>query len=367
MKIAILVALFPPEWLAGTEIATYNISKHLAIRGYEVHVITSLDKGLPRESTEQGFYIHRIGWQKVRFLGAISFWLEILATLREIKPDIVHSQDVGMGMPGFLAKKLLKKPHIVWGRGIDVYDPGLLMKPFSKLVLQNADTVIALTKDMKGKIQEICNREIRVIPNGIDLQEFNSTRRNGMQYKRQADTDEKLIIYIGRFRSNKGVNYLIEAMNIIRQKNQCVRLLLGGDGPEEENLKYLTRQLKLGCNIDFLGQIPNKQVPQYMAAAYVFVLPSLNEGFPNVVLEAMASGLPIIASKVGGLPEIIKEGENGFLVEPRNPGQIAEKVLLLLQNTELRKIISTNNKEKAKVYSWESVIDSLEEVYQSYL
>ena len=121
-----------------------------------------------------------------------------------------------------------------------------------------------------------------------------------------------------------------------------------------------------GC-IDFLGQIPNEKVPQYMAAADVFVSSSLYEGFPNVVLEAMVAGLPVIASKVGGLPEIIKDGENGFLVEPKNPELITEKVLLLLGDEELRKRISRNNRKKAKGYSWESVVERLEEVYRSLL
>jgi len=102
-----------------------------------------------------------------------------------------------------------------------------------------------------------------------------------------------------------------------------------------------------------------------MAASDVFVLPSLSEGFPVTVVEAMASGLPIVATTIRGLPEIIKDGKkNGFLVEPKNPEQIAEKVLLVLENDKLRERISEKNKEKAKGYSWEAVIEKLERVYE---
>jgi glycosyltransferase involved in cell wall biosynthesis len=112
-----------------------------------------------------------------------------------------------------------------------------------------------------------------------------------------------------------------------------------------------------------VGKVPHDEIPAYMASADVFVLPSLSEGFGIAALEAMAMGLPIIATKVGGLLEIIKDGENGFLVEPRNPVEIAEKCVLLLTNDDLRASISRNNREKAKDYSWEKVIERLEKVY----
>jgi glycosyltransferase involved in cell wall biosynthesis len=112
-----------------------------------------------------------------------------------------------------------------------------------------------------------------------------------------------------------------------------------------------------------VGKVPHDEIPAYMASADVFVLPSLSEGFGIVALEAMAMGLPIVATKVGGLLEIIKDGENGFLVEPRNPVEIAEKCALLLTNDDLRTSISRNNREKAKDYSWEKVIERLENVY----
>jgi N-acetyl-alpha-D-glucosaminyl L-malate synthase BshA len=363
MKIAILVWGFPPKRLAGAEIATYNIASHLARRGYKVHVITSLDEGLPKESVEQGFHVHRLGFPKVKFLGIAIFWLKILITLRKVNPDVVHAQGTGMGLTGFLAKMLFKKPYLVWRRGTDVRLVGLFVQPLSKLALKKADAVIALTEDMKREIQTILNREVFVIPNGIDFERFHNLSRDEMRYELQARADERLIVFVGRFRPEKGVRYLIEAMEIIRRKSQNVRLILVGEGPEEEDLKRLVGQLNLKDCINFLGQVPNEEVPQYMAASDVFVLPSLSEGFPNVILEAMASGLAIVASKVSGLPEIVEDGGNGFLVESRNPEQIAEKVLLLLGDDELRERISKNNKETAKGYSWESVVERLDNVY----
>ncbi|UCG55027.1 MAG: glycosyltransferase family 4 protein [Dehalococcoidia bacterium] len=363
MKIAILVPLFPPRWLAGTEVATYNMAKHLVKRNNQVHIITSLDEGLPRASVEDGFHIHRIRQQNVRFLGVISFWVKVLYLLKKISPDIVHVQNLGVGIPGVLAKRLLKKPFTAWGRGSEVYLPWRFRKIILKLVLRNADAVIALTEDMKNEMRKVFDRDILVIPNGIDLENFKSLSREESQRKLQIKEGGKTILFVGKLHPIKGVKYLIQAMDIIKQRSGSTRLLLVGNGEERDELIGLVRDLNLGDYITFIGMIPNEKVPEYMVASDVFVLPSLSEGFPMVSLEAMASGLPIVATKVGGLPGIVKEGQNGFLVEPKNSKEIAEKMWLLLEDDELRERISVNNKEKAKIHSWENIIQRLEEVY----
>lgn len=270
-----------------------------------------------------------------------------------------------MVMPGFLAKKLLRKPYLVWCRGSDVYLPWRFKRARLGLALRNADAVIALTKDMKREIQKICNREIIVIPNGIDLERFQNLSREEARNKLQIKADDKIIIFVGSLRPVKGVKYLIKAMKIVRQKEPNARLILIGNGEEKQDLIKLTGDLNLGNLITFVGEIPNEKVPEYMAASNVFVLPSLSEGFPLVSLEAMACGLPIVVSRVCGLPEIVEDGKNGFLVESGNPEQIAEKVLLLLEDDELRERMSRNNKEKVKDYTWEGVIGRLERIYEA--
>jgi len=364
MKIAILVPLFLPKWLAGTEIATYNIAKHLARRGHEVHVITTLDEGLPKENMEEGFYVHRVFWRKIRFLGIVSFWIKIFFVLKKINPDIVHAQSIGIGISGFLANKILKKPYVAWGRGSEVYLPSTFKNTISKLVLRNADAVIALTQDMKNEMQKFCDCDISVIPNGIDTERFENLSKEDIRKRLKIKEDEKIITFVGTLRPVKGLRYLIEAMKIVRDKDKNVRLVLVGDGEEREKLEKLVEKFGLKECVKFIGSVQNEEIPQYMVTSDVFVLPSLSEGFPNVVLDAIASGLPIVATKVGGLPEIIEDSKNGFLVKPKNPEQIAEKILLLIKDDELRKRISKANKGEAERYSWERVVQRLEEVYQ---
>ena len=363
MKIALLTYTFPPKWLSGTEVATYNIAKYLAKRGHSVHVITSRDKGLPQIEDKDGFQIHRTKFFRIKYLGRIIFWAKIVKILKNIDPDIVHSQMIGMGVPALAAKKLFGIPYIIWGRGSDVYLTRKYERLFLKPVLKKADAVIALTEQMKEKIGEFYERDAFVIPNGINLEEYAGLSKENLRAELQFGRSDKVIIYIGRLSPVKGVEYLIRAMRLVKDKEPDAKLMLIGDGSEKEKLKSIIKKLNLEHLVMHLPQLPNQNIPKYAVASDVLVLPSLSEGFPMTILEAMASGLPIVSTKVSGLPEIVKEGKNGFLVEPGNPEQLADKILLLLKDDGVRATMSANNKESVKQYGWETVIGKLEKIY----
>jgi glycosyltransferase involved in cell wall biosynthesis len=358
MKIVILVGVFPPKWLAGTEIATYYMAAQLAQRGHEVHVITSLDEGLPDESCEKGFYIHRIPLIKIRFFGALFFWRAMIGTIRKICPDLVHVQSLVYGMPALISKKMLKIPYAVWAQGDDVYRPDGFTKLTSKTVIKNADSAIALNEDMKRVMQNIYNRDIAVVPNGINMADY--INEPGIK---DGATRGKGILFVGRLVSVKGVQYLIRAMKQVHTKIPDARLIIVGDGEEREMLESLSLQLGIQNYVQFIGEIPHEKVQTYMQQAEVFVLPSLSEGLPNVIIEAMACGLPIVVSRVGGIPEIITNDTNGYLVEAKDTESIAKYIIVLLEDEKLRKKISDTNKQLVKKYTWENVIVELERLY----
>jgi glycosyltransferase involved in cell wall biosynthesis len=360
MNIAILVSGFPPKWLGGTEIATYNIAKYLTKIGHEVHVITLLDEGLPKKEIKEEFYIHRIKLHsKVPFISIIVYMKDVFACIKEIQPDVVHCQNLAVGWMAFIIKIFLKYPYVIYGRGSDIYTNYRFKNTILKLVIKNANAVVVLTKDMKKEVSKIHSREIFVIPNGISINNYGENQSDDIYHS----NNEKIILYVGTLRSIKGINYLIEAMKIISQNCLNTKLLLVGDGEERKSLENLVDELDLNQHITFVGRVSNEDVPKYMAASDVFVLPSLSEGFPNVILEAMASGLPIVTTKIRGLPEIVKDGINGFLVEPENPGEIAENVIYLLKNTEIAHTISENNKKDVEQYAWENVVKEIESTY----
>ena len=363
MKIALLTYTFPPKWLSGTEVATYNLAKYLARQGHSVHVVTSLDVGLPRVETRDGFQIHRTTFYRIKFLGCIILWAKMVKMLKGINPDVVHAQMLGMGIPALAAKKLFGKPYISGDGGSDVYLTWKFERLFLEPVLKNADAVIALTEQMKEKIGEFYERDAFVIPNGINLDEYAGLSKENLRAELQFGRSDKVIIYIGRLSPVKGVEYLIRAMRLVKDKEPDAKLVLIGDGSEKEKLKSIIKKLNLEHLVMHLPQLPNQNIPKYAVASDVLVLPSLSEGFPMTILEAMASGLPIVSTKVSGLPEIVKEGKNGFLVEPANTEQLAEKILLLLKDDGVRATMSANNKESVKQYGWETVISKLEKIY----
>lgn len=362
MRILIFYPLFPPKWLGGIEIASYNISNQLAMCGHDVHVITSLDNGMPNISKNGNIHVYRLYWWKIRIIGTLLLWFKTFFKIMVIRPDIIHIQAIGNGIPGFLAKRFLRIPYVIWGQGSDIYMPWAFKNPISKIVLSNADAVIALTNDMKKKMQKLYMRDISVIPNGIFVKQF-TVDYNKLSVLRK----NKKLLFVGRLNPVKGVKYLIQTMNIIRNNGYNAKLTIVGDGEDKQELQQLVKDLNLGEYIDFIGRVENKEIPKYMANADIFVLPSLSESFGIVNLEAMACGLPIVATRVGGLPEIIEDGVNGFLVEPRNSGQLAKKIILLLNDDKLRMKIKKTNKEKAEQYDWSNIIIQLEGIYSSVL
>jgi glycosyltransferase involved in cell wall biosynthesis len=146
-----------------------------------------------------------------------------------------------------------------------------------------------------------------------------------------------------------------------------VKLVLVGDGVERSRLEELVKRLNLKDCIQFAGQVPQERIPQIMHQADVFALSSLSESFGIVNLEAMAAGLPIVATNVGGIPDIVEEGVNGYLVNAKSPDETADRILILLQNDQIREKISANNKERAELYTWDKVAGTVEKIYNECL
>lgn len=356
--------------------ATIDLAKQLSKRGHTVHIITLLDKGLAPENFENGYYIHRV---KNPFpkIGILSFWINILKKLRSVNPDIIHLQGVvvfGTGIPVLLYHLLLNKPYIVnchgfflCGKKQCLYQKDFFSSFLFPLVIKHAGAIIVLTEYMKKHFLNWPDKKIITIPNCIEISK-NFLDRNLIRKELLIKDDEHILLFVGRLHEIKGLIYLVSAMKVIHENDNISRLIIvGNDQGQRKVLDDLIAKLQLEKNISFIPETSHEKVFRYMRASDIFILPSLSEGFPMVLLEAMSSGIPIIASDTGGISEIVRDSWNGFLVRTRNPEDIAEKTLLLLNDNSLRKKISENNLADVQKYTWDTIIPRIEQIYQESL
>lgn len=348
MKILINVLHLPEKIVGGTEIMTHNIAMNLAKRQHKVFVVTMHEKGLPQRKFTNGYFIHRIKRVRIPILGSLLYSFFFLFAVMKIKPDIIHSQ--GILYECLLVSKFTNKPYIVWGRGSDVYGTSILFRNLiAKPVLNNASVILALTKDMKKELDKLSNRKTIVLPNGINVDEIQKVIAQVPEKR----FGKKQLLFVGNVRSVKGVEYLVNAMRWVVEKETEARLVIVGWYPSDF-VQKIPKNLR--DKIILTGFVDHDEIPMYMKGSDVFVLPSLSEGFPNVLLEAMAAGLPIVATSVGGIPEIVQNDKNGFLVEPRNARLLAEKVILLLRNKDLREEIGRNNRSNVRNYDIDTIV-----------
>ena len=344
----------------GTEFNVQQLATVLARKGYLLYVVTRRDRNLPtNELKDKNYYIYRIPRIEIPLIGPFlySFFVFCLAVL--LKPNVVL--DMGLHGAGFFTRLIARRPYIVWGRGSDIYSTKApLQRILAGLVLKTASCVFALSNDMKKQIMmRLANVEVTIVPNGIDVKEY----RKALMKASEKRFGRKQLLFVGNVRPVKGVEYLIRAMPIILREEPNAYLVIVGSYPPNF-VEKIPEDLK--DKVILTGFVNHEEIPAYMKGSDIFILPSLSEGFPNVLLEAMVSGLPIVATNVGGVPEIISNGENGFLIQPKSSKQLAEKVLLLLKDENLYKRISKNNLQKVETYDINRIIYRLEK-YMHYV
>jgi glycosyltransferase involved in cell wall biosynthesis len=165
------------------------------------------------------------------------------------------------------------------------------------------------------------------------------------------------ILCVTRITPRKGIRYLIEAFSRLSKKYPNLNLQIVGEGNEKNNLEKLVRKLGIEKQINFIGLLPHEKLPAYYQSACVYVLPSQNEGMSNSMLEALSSGLPLLATDTGGTQELIENGVNGFVLKMKSAQDIAEKLEILIKNEELRKSMGVASRIKAEGMSWEKIAE----------
>jgi len=235
-----------------------------------------------------------------------------------------------------------------------------LSKPFFKRCLKEADAIIVQTKNTQKLVKSIIpSKSVTIIPPAVDTNTFKII---------DSPTDKLEILSVGNLLPQKGTEYLIRAIPYVKKDFQDIVLRIVGTGPYEQYLRKLSISLNLSHNVVFEGYVTREKLVKLYNKATVFCSPSLVEPFGVVMLEAMACGKPIVATKTEGATEIIQNGKEGFLVDIGNPKSIADALLTLLHNHDLTKSMGRNAREKClKKYSWSVVAKIYSRVYSSIL
>ena len=231
------------------------------------------------------------------------------------------------------------------------------LTPIIKHIWKKADFTIANSQGLKElALKSSPKEEIGVIYNGIKIDEFLPGT--------EKPTNTFNILSVCRLTERKGINYLIDAMEKILKNYSKARLVLAGEGDQMENLKTQAKELSISDQVKFLGRVSHEEISKIYQEAHVFVLPSLNEGMSNTMLEALSSGLPIVATDTGGTKELVTEGKNGSIIKMKDSDDIARKIQHLIKNPELRNSMGEESRKKAESMSWQKVAQEYIELYK---
>ncbi len=387
MNILILSQVFPPK-RGGVQTASYNTAKYLARLGHNVVVVTSKWAKERRKFHEmEGFLVYRFKSynppeiEGITQVSSLRFnpvmLLKLPKIIKKHNIQLIHAQGRMFPISWLTAilNKFLKRAMYVNVQGrLEVGITGIIENIFDKIITKHiyekyTKKIICVSESLKERLMNLKIKENKlfVIPNGVDIIEF--TKIPGAKFFDKylvGREDFKKVIFVGRLDVQKGVEYLIRAIPIVVKTYNKVHFFILGNGNLENLLKKLAKTLDIREYITFLDMIPLEKMCEFYSSADIFCLPSLHEGFPLSIAEALSIGLVIVASAIEGIPEAIIENENGFLTTPKNVLQISEKLVKALNlNDENLKTIQKNNIKLARdKYSWENLVKEIILVYR---
>lgn len=368
--------------------------KALRARGHDVRVVSPkgwAPPGLSRWSSYRdvvardvvdGIEVHyprklTLPGGRLRHRNAEAFLLGIRRTVRRIHAewsiDVIHAH---MMVPdGWAASRIgpeLGVPTVGTAHRADVLDipaQGAKSRMQVAEAIRSLDAVVTVSRAIGDAADAIARpkRPITVVPNGADAEVF--LPRDPVEARRRLGIPEggPVVSYVGKLVPRKGVDTLIESMGVLAARESgAPHLVMAGIGPMRESLEQRARELGVADRITWLGKVPHDDVGWVMSTGDVFILPSLSEGLPTVVCEAMACGLPVVATAVDGTPEIVDEPATGLLVQPHDIDGIAAALSRLLDNPALRAQMGAEAlRRSAADYTWAANARRMEDVYSS--
>ncbi len=377
---------YPPRIIGGISRVVEGLSKALVRHGVEVHVITTEMTGASMEANDEGVFVHRVQVESPApnfhswVLMMNHYFAKRAGRLsREFgRFDIVHTHDWLTLPSGTETKSFLGDTMVTTLHSLEFKRSGGINTPENQMVdsfewwsTYESAVVIVCSGSMKFDAQsqfKVPEEKIWVIPIGIDPRRFDrSPNRDEIRALHGVKRHEKLIVFVGRLTSQKGCEYLIRALPYI-SKYHNVKLLVVGDGYMRPELEKIASSTGESWRTRFLGFLQDSELTDLLLCSDVMVIPSVYEPFGVVALEGMAAGVPVIASNIDGLAEIIRHEENGLLTYPRDSSSIAWAVSRILSDpTNTARLIENAKKDIATRFSWDAIAKLTLQAYQKAL
>jgi glycosyltransferase involved in cell wall biosynthesis len=277
--------------------------------------------------------------------------------LHRLKIERIHTHFASTAaLRAMLIGELLGAPYSCTGHGSDVL---LYQNPHLSEMIRRARPFITISEYNRRHLMKLdgCAKvDIKIVHCGVDLERFKPVEKKNDRVP--------VILSVSWLRKIKGIEYLVEACAILKKRGHSFRCMIIGGGEERENIERMIQDCDLSDRVVIEGAHPRAKIVSLLGTADIFVLPSLSEGIPVALMEAMAMELPVVATRITGIPELVTDGESGFLVEPRNPEEIAGKVEKIFESPELGRRMGRKAREKVnREFDLKKNVKLLEELF----
>ena len=331
---------------------------------YEHHIVSIMNRMQMRQQfLKAGIRVHTLGLSHKTDLAVA---LRLRSLLKQLRPDILHTYLIHGNVLGRIVGRLVGVPVII-GSELTIGQAGRLGRLVTKLTNPLTDAV-EVNSETGGKavVADLGVRpeKVEVVLPGLDLEVFGrSEGRTSVRAELGIENEQHLVLYIGRLRPVKGVDYGIKAFAQALIAQPDMHMALAGEGEQRQHLENLTAELGISEKVSFLGV--RNDLANVLSAADSVLMPSLTEGFPRVAIEAMASSKPVIVTRVGGTPEAIIDEQTGILVQPKDIDAMASAITRLVADPDLQSRLGSSARQRTeKHYSAASYVARLDEMYQ---
>ncbi|HET9913018.1 MAG TPA: glycosyltransferase family 4 protein [Anaerolineales bacterium] len=370
MRILVLVHEFPPVGGGGGRVAE-DICSNLARRGHEVKVLTTHIKGLPYKEERYGFQIIRFGSLRTQpyrasFLSMAAYVLAGLWAGRRLigsfKPDVIHAHfAVPAGALAWILSRLSGIPYVLTVHLGDV--PGGVPEktdewfrwvyPFTPRIWRNASEIVAVSEFTRQLALKAYNENIQVVPNGVDVRI--------LMPERISLNDPPRIVFAGRFMEQKNPLQFVQTLNDLKElKWQCVMI---GDGPLMPDVKCAIEDHGLQDRVQLTGWLDPQDVLKWFDKSDILFMPSRSEGMPVVGVQALAKGLAIVASRVGGFVDLVDDDKNGYLIQEMDATTFSHSLASLLSDSQRLLAFRIASLEKARSFELDQIVKEYENIF----